>query len=97
MYGAISDCQPPTTYKVVSPPKFFDDYPMVSALIDYDTRRWKADLIKSIFLPFESKTILNIPISYNLPEDKIIWAANKKGVFSVKSAYYVALNLMDSS
>ena len=30
----------PTTSKVVSPPCSFDDYPMVSALIDYDTRRW---------------------------------------------------------
>nr|XP_023906648.1 uncharacterized protein LOC112018352 [Quercus suber] len=70
---------------------------MVSALIDYDTRRWRADLIQSIFLPCEAKTILNIPISYNLPEDKIIWVANKKGLFSVKSAYYVALNMVDNS
>ena len=70
---------------------------MVSALIDYDTRRWRADLVKSIFLPFEAKTILNIPISYNLPEDKIIWVGNMKGVFTVKSAYYVTLNMVDSS
>ena len=87
----------PTTYKVVSPPCSFDDYPMVSALIDYDTRRWRADLVKSIFLPFEAKTILNIPISFSLPEDKIIWAGNMKGVFTVKSAYYVTLNMVDSS
>ena len=70
---------------------------MVSALIHYDTRRWRADLVNSIFLPFEAKTILNIPISYNLLEDKIIWAGNMKGVFTVKSAYYVALNMVDSS
>ena len=87
----------PTTYKVVSPPRGFDEYPMVSTLIDYDTRRWRADLVRSIFFPFEAKTILNIPISYNLFEDKIIWAGNKKGVFTVKSAYYVALNMVDSS
>ena len=35
----------PTTYKVVSPPRPFDDFPMVSALIDHETRRWKAELI----------------------------------------------------
>ena len=87
----------PTTYKVVSPPRGFDDYPMVSALIDYDTRRWRANLIKSIFLPFEAKMILNIPISYNLPEDKIIQVGNKKGVFTVKSAYYVIFKMVDSS
>nr|XP_023912496.1 uncharacterized protein LOC112024088 [Quercus suber] len=64
----------PTTYKVVSPPpQNFDNFPMVSTLIDYDSRRWKVDLVKSLFLPFEASLILNIPISYNLPEDKIIW------------------------
>ncbi|XP_030943489.1 uncharacterized protein LOC115968280 [Quercus lobata] len=66
---------------------------MVSNLIDKDTRRWKADLVRSLFLPFEASTILNIPLSYNLPEDKIIWVGNKKGEFTVKSAYYIALNL----
>ena len=35
----------PTTYKVVSPPRPFDDFPMVSALIDHETKRWKAELI----------------------------------------------------
>ncbi|XP_030929385.1 uncharacterized protein LOC115955407 [Quercus lobata] len=87
----------PTTFKVVSPPCGFDDYPTVLALIDHDLRRWRADIVKSIFLPFEADTILNIPISYNLPKDKLIWVGNRKGVFSVKSAYYVALNLMDCS
>ncbi|XP_075662987.1 uncharacterized protein LOC142632479 [Castanea sativa] len=70
---------------------------MVSTLIDCDTRRWKADLVKSLFFPFEARTILNIQISYNLPEDKIIWVGNNKGVFTVKSAYYMALNMVDSS
>ena len=83
----------PTTYKVISPPRFFDGFPMVSNLIDKDTRRWKADLVRTLFLPFEATTILNIPLSYSLPEDKIIWVGNKKGEFTVKSAYYIALNL----
>ena len=70
---------------------------MVSALIDEDTKRWKVDTLKSSFLPFEVETILNIPLSHNLPEDKIIWVGNNKGVFSVKSAYYVALAMINSS
>ena len=70
---------------------------MVLTLIDYDSRRWKVDFVKSLFLPFEVRTILNIPISYNLLEDKIIWVGNNKGVFIVKSAYYIALNLVESS
>jgi len=87
----------PTTYRVCSPPRLFDDFPMVSSLIDEDTRRWKADIVCSLFLPFEAQTILNIPLSFNLPEDTIDWIGNKRGVFSVKSAYYVALALVDPS
>ena len=62
----------PTTYKVISPPRLFDDYPRVSALIDKDTRRWKDDVVRSLFLAFEARTILNIPLYHSLPEDQII-------------------------
>ena len=70
---------------------------MVSSLIDKDTRRWKADIVRSLFLPFEAQTILNIPLSFNLPEDTIGWIGNNRGVFSIKSVYYVALALVDPS
>ena len=60
-------------------------------------KRWKVDTLKSLFLPFEVDTILNIPLSHNLLEDKIIWVGNNKGVFSVKSAYYVALAMINSN
>ena len=87
----------PTTYKVVSPPKSFDDYPRVSALIDKETRRWKGDVVRSLFLPFEARTILNIPLCHSLPEDQIIWVGNRRGEFSVKSAYYIACDVLNSS
>ena len=87
----------PTTYKVISPPpQNFDNFPMVSTLIDFDSRRWKVDLMKSLFLPFEARAILNIPISYNLPNDKIIWVGNNRGVFTVKRVYYVAFSFVES-
>ena len=69
---------------------------MVAALIDGETNIRKVDMVKSLFLPFEVETILNIPLSYNLLEDKIIWVGNKKGEFIVKSAYYIALNVLSS-
>lgn len=68
---------------------------MVSALIDEDSKRWKVDTLKALFLPFEVETILNILLSNNLPEDKLIWVGNKRGEFSVKSAYYIALNVIN--
>ena len=55
------------------------------------------DMVRRFFLPFEANTILNIPLSYNLPEDSIIWMGNKRGVFSVKSAYYVALSVVEKA
>ena len=85
----------PTTFKVCSPQRDIDDFPMISSLIDEDTKRWKADRVRALFYPFEAETILKIPLSYNLPNDSIIWLGNKRGAFSVKSAYYVALALVE--
>ena len=86
----------PTTYKVISPPKDFGDFPMVSSLIDEDTKMWRMDRLIEIFFPFEVNTILNIPLSHHLPEDSIIWVVNKKRIFSMKGAYYVAKKMLDS-
>ena len=68
---------------------------MVSTLIDRDTKRWKANLVKSLFLPFEANIVLNIPLNHNLPNDKIIWVGNKKGEFTMKSAYYIAIQVIE--
>ena len=84
----------PTTYNDISPPRPFDDFIMVSALIDHETRRWKVELIRAVFLPFEDDMILNMPLSYNLPEDKLIWTGNRRGDFTIKSAYYIACSLV---
>ena len=70
---------------------------MVSSLIDEEIRHWKVEMVKRFFLPFEVETILNIPLSYNLPKDSIIWLGNKRGVFIVRSAYYVVLPIVDNS
>ena len=86
----------PTTYKVISPPRPFEDYPMVSSLIDPMTRSWKPGVVRALFLPFEADTILKIPLCYNLPEDKLIWMGNKRGDFTVKSAYFVAVKILDT-
>ena len=86
----------PSTYKVCSPPQVFDDFPMVSSLIDKETRRWRADLIRTLFLPFEADTILRIPLSYSLPDDYIVWIGNRRSEFSVKIVYYVALPIVEN-
>ena len=39
------------------------------------------------FSSHEADLIKGIPLSVQLPEDKLIWAGNKNGKFSVRSAY----------
>ena len=48
------------------------------------------ELVRNSFLPHEAMTILSILISQNLPDDSLVWAWTKKGIFTVKSAYHVA-------
>ena len=86
----------PTTHKVISLQTDFKDFPMVYSLIDNDTKWWKVDVVRIIFLPVEANTILKTPLSYNLPEDSLIWIGNKRDTFIVKSAYHIATSLVDS-
>ena len=85
----------PTTYRVTSPQLDFGIFPMVSSLIDEDTKWWRLDLVRSIFLPHEAASILKIPISFRLLDDQLVWIGNKKGSFTVKSAYYIAMRMID--
>jgi len=41
--------------------------------------------------------ILGIPLSSGLPRDRLVWAYNLKGVFTMRSAYKVALMLGEST
>ena len=74
----------------------FVDYPMVSSFIDPVTRWWKAETVRALFFPFEADVILKIPLCHNLPEDKLIWMGNKRGDFTVKSAYFIASRILDT-
>ena len=85
-----------TIHKVISTPRDFDDFLMVLSLIDENSKWWKPDLVKSLFLHFEANEILKIPLSHSLSKDSLIWLGNKKGLFKVKSAYYVANELVES-
>ena len=85
----------PTTHKVISTPRYFGDFPMVSSLIDENSKWWKPDLVKALFLQFEANEILKIPLNHSLPEDSLIWLGNRKGSFTVKSAYYVDKELVE--
>jgi hypothetical protein len=48
-------------------------------LKDTDTRSWNVGLLNSTLYPFEVEQITDIPISWKLPEDKLIWHYSRDG------------------
>ena len=79
------------------PPNNSPEFPMVSALIDPITKWWNVDLVRATFLPFKAETILRIPLSHSMHEEKIIWLGNSRGEFTVKNAYHIAHNLIEAN
>ena len=60
---------------------------LVHEIIDSATASWNRERVEQIFLPVDRKLILGIPLSTRASEDRWEWAHDKKGVFTVKSAY----------
>lgn len=58
---------------------------------------WKIDVLDALFLPHKADVIKGISHSSRLPTDKLIWADELNGKFSVKSAYRVAMRLSKSA
>ena len=83
----------PSTYKVTSPRMFMHDQTMMSELIDKENASWKTEVVDALFLPHEAKVIKIIPLSMHLPVDKQVWACSSNGVFTVRSAYWVAVQM----
>ncbi|KAK9986188.1 hypothetical protein SO802_031139 [Lithocarpus litseifolius] len=77
----------PKTYKVVTPEKSNTRLTMVCDLIDNESKEWKVDVVRQNFLAQDVDAILSIPLSVNGASDKIVWAENRNGRFSVRSAY----------
>ena len=69
----------PSTFKFISPPREFGDFPMVSSLIDQETKWWKHNVVRTLFFPFEADTILKIPLSQNLLADFLFGLGTKEG------------------
>jgi ribonuclease HI len=63
----------------------------VSELIDANGH-WKTILVRNSFYPIESELILAIKPSRHLSEDVLAWQPENSGVFSVRSAYRLALS-----
>lgn len=60
---------------------------MVSELIDQTTLAWNSNLLDTHFYAMDKEAIQNIPISSRAQADFWAWHYEKKGVFTVRSAY----------
>jgi hypothetical protein len=67
----------------------------VSDLINFETNWWNIPLLEQIFPAETVEQICNIPISPRLMKDVLVWAGTKNGMFSVRSAYNLDLELLD--
>ena len=82
-----------TTFRVTSPLGILPTDSRVCTLIDDETGEWKTDMIRQLFLLVDVDAILGIPRSRNHTRDSIIWAYTSRGIFTVNSAYKLALSL----
>jgi hypothetical protein len=83
----------PSTFMIQSPPSLLNSDAIVSEIIDEDTRWWKTQLLETLFSDEEVQLILSLPVSSTNREDVCIWRGTKNGNFSVRSAYYLQVEL----
>jgi hypothetical protein len=81
-----------STYKIMSPIRHLDENASVDSLINFHSMSWNVPLLQEVFLPRDVELITQIPLSVRRPRDTLIWSGTKKGIFTVKSAYYMLLH-----
>ena len=67
---------------------------VVRELLRKENLEWNTELVKEIFLPQDVEAILSIPISESHARDRMVWAEDKKGNFTVRSAYRLAHDIV---
>lgn len=67
----------------------------VAHLMDQNTMEWKEDVVRDVFREQDVEQILRIRLPSKPIEDFISWLYEKRGVFSVRSAYKMARKLKE--
>ncbi|KAF5444816.1 hypothetical protein F2P56_033916 [Juglans regia] len=65
----------------------------VAKLIDEDIGCWNYDLVRETFNKEEAAITYTIHVSRMSLEDKLYWGLAKNGLFSIKSAYYITMEI----
>ncbi|KAI5351664.1 hypothetical protein L3X38_004555 [Prunus dulcis] len=84
----------PATFAVITSPLDGMENTKVSELIcNEGSPQWDLQKLNDLFLPVDVVDIVRIPLSFRAPPDRIVWNYDKHGLFTVKSAYRVALRV----
>ncbi|KAL0417527.1 UNVERIFIED_CONTAM: putative mitochondrial protein [Sesamum radiatum] len=83
----------PFSFSVLSSPNAASPDMRVCDLIDATSKEWNHGLLRELFWQEDIDAILAIPLSLIDGEDFFIWHHTSNGLFSVRSAYHVALSL----
>lgn len=65
----------------------------VQELMILGCREWDVELISDMFLEKNIKVILSIPLREDLSPDVWVWNHSKNCIYSIKSGYWVAVQL----
>ncbi|XP_012847426.1 PREDICTED: uncharacterized protein LOC105967373 [Erythranthe guttata] len=82
-----------STFKPFTPRGQWPSDMKVSSLIDSVTGQWDPHILSQIFVEEDINCILSIPLGSSINEDKLMWHYNRNGLFSVRSAYYIAVQM----
>jgi len=70
----------------------------VSSLMDVSTKGWNQEVIQQVFSPDIADSIIRTRLLDQVVDDRLIWKAEKNGLYSVKSAYRLCVEeLIDVS
>lgn len=76
-----------STFRLVSPRPVGCGVSKVSELILDNPRRWNISLLSNLLYPPDVDVIRTLPLSFHNMDDALIWNFDKRGLFTVKSAY----------
>jgi hypothetical protein len=65
----------------------------VSQLMVPGRREWDVPLLKTVIFPHDAQEVVKVWLFDRAPDDHVAWFYEKFGVFSIKSAYHLAVSL----
>jgi hypothetical protein len=83
----------PTSYKIQSPVSMLAMDAKVEQIIDIELGEWNVSLIRAIFNEEEANLICQLPLSKYIPPDRLIWRGTSTGIFTVRSAYHLEMEI----